>query len=224
MTSQGVTRVSPGRDAPERYWLPVLVRAAIAIVVAVIITFVPDHSPALGLAVFGGFAIATGVTVGIGGIRSLAGASRSFSLALAAVSAVLGIVALLLNGGGLPFLIFIVSTWAAITGFIELLLGLRNRGRSPLARDWLFAGGLTMLFAAAVLLVPPGLVEEFTGPDGVQRALTASVIVVGALGAYSAIVGVYLAIAGLSLKWTKPDAAEDAHRSNDTSVTTGSED
>jgi hypothetical protein len=59
-----------------------------------------------------------------------------------------------------------------------------------------------------VLLVPPDFVQTFTGPDGIQRALTASVIVVGVLGAYWAILGIYLVIAALSLKWA-PDAAHE---------------
>jgi hypothetical protein len=54
-------------------------------------------------------------------------------------------------------------------------------------------------------------VQSFTGPDGVARELTASVIVVGALGAYWVIIGVYLVIAAFSLKWaSSPEPATPA--------------
>jgi hypothetical protein len=59
-----------------------------------------------------------------------------------------------------------------------------------------------------VLLVPADFTQVFTGPDDVERELTASVIVVGLIGAYWAIVGLFLVIAGLSLKWAVHDAPE----------------
>jgi hypothetical protein len=67
-----------------------------------------------------------------------------------------------------------------------------------------------------VLLVPAGLEQQFTGPDHVERVLTASVFVVGLLGAYSAILGVYLVIGGLSLRWAGQPGrpAPIAERSN----------
>ena len=60
---------------------------------------------------------------------------------------------------------------------------------------------LTVLLAVVVLVIPADYVQPFTGPDGVARELTASIIIVGVLGAYWAILGIYLVIAGLSLKW-----------------------
>jgi hypothetical protein len=45
----------------------------------------------------------------------------------------------------------------------------------------------------------------------VERQLTASIIFVGFIGAYGAILAVYLVIAGLSLKWAdRPVAASAA--------------
>jgi hypothetical protein len=100
----------------------------------------------------------------------------------------------------------LVTAWAALTGFLELYIGFRTRGRHGASRDWIFIGALTVVLAVVVLLVPPGFEEQFTGPDGVARVLSASVIVVGILGAYGAITAVYLIIGGLSLKWAPPVA------------------
>jgi len=64
-----------------------------------------------------------------------------------------------------------------------------------------------------VLVVPGDYNQPFTGPDGIERALTASVILVGVLGAYGAVLGVYLVIAGLSLKWANRAVAAPAAES-----------
>lgn len=205
MTSQEEVAVVPssrtGPTASRGYWVAVLVRAAIALVAAVVVTFSLDHSAPFGFVAFGGFAVASGLAMAIGGWRGLS-AGRGPVLGNGILTVVAGGVALANPGGGLPFLIFLLTTWAAVTGFLELYLGLRNRGRSPLSRDWVFAGVLGALLAVAVLLVPPDFAQPFSGGEAEGGVLTASVIVVGIFGAYAAILGVYLAIAGFSLKWS----------------------
>lgn len=183
-------------------WYVPLARAVPALALAVVITFSADHSAPLGLLTFGIFGIVAGAVLTGYALRlGSKGVVRSVTLAQGILTVLAGVVSLALPGAGLPFFVFLVTAFAAVTGFLELYLGLRSRGRSASSRDWVFAGGLTALLAIAVLLVPPGFSQSFTGPDDVPRVLTASVIVVGALGAYWAILGVYLVIAGLSLRW-----------------------
>ena len=197
-----------------RYWPWVLLRALPAVVVAVYITFSADHSTVLGFIMFGVLALVGGVFVALGAVLALDdGVLRWTFLAQGAIGVVAGIVALAFSGAGIGFLIFLLSGYAALTGFLELYSGLRSRGRLDSARDWLFAGGLTVVFAIAVLLVPADYTQPFMGPDGVERALTASVILVGLLGAYGAILGVFLVIAGLSLKWANRTVAATAAES-----------
>jgi len=62
-------------------------------------------------------------------------------------------------------------------------------------------GGLTVLAALAFVLIPPDYRQTYAGPDHVKRVLDASVVAVGALGAWAAITSVFLVIAGLSAKW-----------------------
>lgn len=192
-------------------WYLPLVRAVPAIVLAGVITFNADHSSPVGLLALGIYGVIAGVALGWGGVRS-AGVERAVLLVQGGILAVVGLVALFTTGGGLPYLVFLLSSAAAITGLLELYLGVRG---GPLRRDRLFAGGLTILLAVAVLLVPPGLSERTAGVDGPTGVLTASTMVVGILGAYLAVLGVYLVIAGLSMKWaaapsTAPTPAEDA--------------
>jgi uncharacterized membrane protein HdeD (DUF308 family) len=196
-------------DAPA--WYVPLARAVPALVLALVITFSPDHSSALGLVSLGVFGIVAGASLAAFGFRSAKGVTRTITLAQGLVTIAAGIAAIVAPGGGLPYFVFVLTAFAAITGFLELYLGLRSRGRSRVSRDWVFAGALTAVLALVVLLLPPDFSQVFTGPDGVTRELTASVIAVGALGAYWAILGVYLVIAGLSLKWqTSPVTANGA--------------
>lgn len=193
-------------EAVTPWYVPVA-RAVPALALSVVVAFTPDHSAPLGYVTFGIFAVVTGAILAASGLRLGAhGVTRSVTIAQGLVSVLAGVVALSLPAGGLPFFVFLLSAFAAITGFLELYLGLRSRGRDQSARDWVFVGALTAVLAVVVLLVPPEFQQVFSGPDNVERQLTASVIIVGALGAYWAIVGVYLVIAGLSLKWAKTDA------------------
>ncbi len=183
------------------WYLPVA-RAVPALVLAGVVTFTTDHSPPIGYVTFGLYGVVTGAVLIAAAVR---GVDRGFGLAQGGVTLVAGIVALAVTSGGLPFLISLVTGWAVITGFLELVLGLR----AGLSRDRIFVGALTVLLATGLLLVPPGLEQPLGGIEAVDGVLTASVVVVGLLGAYWAILGVYLVIAGLSIKWA-PDASASA--------------
>jgi uncharacterized membrane protein HdeD (DUF308 family) len=192
-------------------WIAPLLRAVPAIALAIVVTFSADHSATLGLVTFGAFALLSGAVMVVFALRQDAGITRTLSLVQGALGVISGVAALAVTGGGVPYLVFVVSTWAVATGFIELYLGLRARRSTSadakaMSRDLIFAGGLTVVLAIVVLLVPPGFSQPFTGPDGIDRELTASVIIVGVLGAYWAVVGVFLVIAALSLKWADAPA------------------
>lgn len=198
----GAVPVGAGQ-ARSRYWLVPVTRAAVAAVAAIVITFSQDHSASLGLTIFGAFAVLTGLAL-LAGTRSLAEdrvAQRTFA-AQAFLTIAAGTVSLVAAASGsLPAFFAIVLAWALLTGALELYNGFRLRGRSPLARDWTTTGLVTVLLAVAFLVVPQDLNQQFSGPDGVERSLTASIVTVGIFGAYAAIVAVLLVIGGFSLKW-----------------------
>jgi len=194
------SRTSPPDAATP--WHEAIARAVPAAILAGVVTFSADHSASLGLVTFGLFGLASGAVVLVAALR---GARAAVERPLLVVQGSLGIVAgaasLAVPGAGLPFLVFVVTAFAAVTGFLELYVGLRSRRVDRFGRDRVFLGALTVLLAIAVLLVPPGMHQSFAFDDGIARDLTASVVVVGLLGAYWAIQAVYLVIAGLSLKW-----------------------
>ena len=180
--AQAPSNVGPG------YWIVPFVRAMISIAPAAIITFNRDHSAQLGLIVFGAFALASGLLLILAGPRTLTVATdRSLFLIHGIVSVVAGGVALAFHAGGHGFFLFVVSVWAAVTGFLEIYAGIRVRKRALPAKDWLFTGIGAAILALLFLLLPPN-----------------PVVSVGLFGAYLVFLAVFLPIAGLSLKWDSP--------------------
>jgi hypothetical protein len=199
------------------YWPVAIVRAVPTAALALVVTFSADHSAGFGLLAFGWYGIAAGVVLAAAAWLRLAGSRvRPYFLTQAVVTLLAGIAALLVDtlphsalpagaaqvdGSGLRFLFLIVTIFAAVTGFLELYSGLRSRRRFVASGDWITVGALTVLVAVVFVLIPPGYTQRFTGPDHVARVLDASVVAVGVLGAWAAIVTVFLVIAGLSAKW-----------------------
>lgn len=190
------------------YWYVPLVRAIPAAALACVVTFAGgNYTPEFGLFVFGGFALLAGILGVILSLRALTGVNRTIFLIQAIASVLIGLGALLGWRTGLPLFLVLVSIWAVISGFAELYAGVRVRGRRAVARDWIFVGGVTVLLAVFALVIPPGYVQHYTDPTG-PRVLNTSVMVVGGLSVYGAIVAVYLLIAAFSLKWASTPAAQ----------------
>lgn len=167
-----------------------MLRAVPAIVVGLIITFTADHSPALGLAMLGAFGVGTGLVLGLTALR-MSGTEplRPLHVGLALIAGIAGALALavlLTVGGGLPLLLLLVGGYAVLAGALELVWGIRHRDRSPLARDAVVIGSGTLALAVVLALVG----------DPVSA--------VGFFGAYAVVLGVFLLIAGFSLKWSTP--------------------
>ncbi|MFF2050893.1 DUF308 domain-containing protein [Leifsonia sp. NPDC058194] len=174
-----------GIQTPSRYWVVPAVRAVIALAAAVVVTFTQGaHTPVFGLIVFGSFAIADGVATALltffFGPRSL---TRTLFVIQGVIGVVAGVLALTLTGSGLGLFLYLVTVWGALTGFLELYSGLRDRGRDAAARDWLVTGALTAVLALVLLLVPAD-----------------ALLAVGLFGAWAVIVGVFQGIGAVSLR------------------------
>lgn len=176
-------------------------RAAPLAIVAMVITFTPEHSTTLGFVALGGVALVSAAIVIVGALRGAY--PRAAFVGLGVAFAVGGAASLAAASTGIATLLFVSSAVFAVTGIVELAAGLRGRGRHAGAKDWIFVGAVGALLALVTLLIPSDYSQPMTIPGKEIPPLTASVIVVGLLGAYCAIAAVYLAIAGLSLKWAK---------------------
>jgi len=172
------------------------------LVLGMIITFVNNHSAVIGLTVFGATTVVGGVVLAAASYRWLDdAASRNLAVLQGVVGVVFGAVALISHARGLPVLVAVVTGWALLSGVLEVVTGLRRRRRSSLARDWVVLGGLTLVLAVAYLIVPIDYAKQLGGIEKIHGTLTSSTILVGLVGAYGALVGVFLVIQGLSLKW-----------------------
>jgi len=203
------TAAASSEDAAQRaaYWPMPIARAVPAAGLALVITFSADHSAQFGLLAFGVFGLVAGLVLGVVAWLRLAGARvRPYFLAQAAVTIVAGLVAFLMsrghtNSSEVRFLFLVLTIFAAVTGFLELYSGVRSRRRFVASGDWIAVGAITVLAALAFVLIPPDYRQNYAGPDHVKRVLDASVVAVGAVGAWAAITTVFLVIAGLSAKW-----------------------
>lgn len=186
---------APIAQKPSGYWAVPVARAVVALVAAGVVTFTANHSATFGLVVFGAYAILEGLLVGILSLRTVADRTvRRLFVAQGVIGLIAGVLALALSSSGLGLFLYLVSVWAALTGFLELYCGLRSRSKDAAARDWIIVGAFTAVLAIVFLLIPSD-----------------SVLAVGLFGAYAVIVGVYLAIGGFSLKWAGQHPAANEH-------------
>jgi uncharacterized membrane protein HdeD (DUF308 family) len=180
-------------------------RAVVALVLGMVTTFTPGHSAVFGLVAVGVFGVVAGAVLLAGALTALGPAVRGSFLVQAVVTLVAGVVALVLVNDDVVALVGVVSAWAIVTGALELVAGTRSRGRDRSARDWIVTGALTVALGLAFLLVPPGYSQTLGGLEKVTGTLTASVVLVGILGAWGIVTGVLQAISAVSLRAPAPD-------------------
>lgn len=215
-----MTTAPPSRTFEVRHVQ--LARAAFAALAALMITFSSDHSAAVGLSVFSGFAIATALVL-FAAAWLVYPATRRWPVVLLGAATIIAGMA----GGLAPLrtvagFFAIVVSWAIVAGLLEAVAGIRalrgprrartgevaawSDGSAPLApaprsesRDALVVGVLTVILGIALLFVPTGYALEYTIAEANQTfTLTGITIGVGVFGGYAAIVAVYLGIAGFS--------------------------
>lgn len=182
-------------------------RAALAAIAALMITFSPDHSAALGLAVFSGFAVATAIVWFLGAWLSYPAGRRSGAVVLGALTLIAGLIAAIEPLRTIPGFFVIVGVWAAVTAGVELAWGLVDRRRftarteRTLARDAIVVAAFGFVLAVGLALVPMDYNLPYEIVDNgvtLHFTLTGITIAVGLFGGYAALVAVYLAIAALS--------------------------
>ena len=186
-------------------WALTALRAAAALVLGLAITFTGGHSAGFGLVAFGIFGVVAGAVLLVGALLALAGTMRGPFVVQAIVTLAAGIVALVVvasapANGDVIVLVGVVSVFAVVTGALELVAGVRARRRDRSARDWILTGGLTVLLGIAFLVVPPDYTQHLGGIQNITGTLTASVVLVGLLGAWGILVGVLQAISAVSLR------------------------
>lgn len=158
-------------------------RAVAAALLAAVVTFSADHTPAFGLAVFGGFAVLQGVIVAAGAPAfAVTGTGRLLGLLRAVLLVVVGILALTLVGNGNGTLLTLEIVGFLGSGALEVLSGLRRADANAASRDLVTVGGLELVVGAMLAIILPD-----------------ALFAVGVLSAWGAVVAVYLGIAAVSI-------------------------
>jgi uncharacterized membrane protein HdeD (DUF308 family) len=186
-----------------RYWSVPLARAVVALAVGVVVTFSADHTPSFGLAVFGGFALVSGLIGAVLHAARVAGRARGLLLASAAIDVLAGVAAVLLlsTAPTLGGFVYLIALWGVFSGASEFFAGRAGGADAKLAaaaRDWRLVGGATALFGLLFAVLPPH-----------------PIVSVGLLGAYAVVLGVFLGIAAFSLKWAANGAGSSTQNPND---------
>jgi len=188
---------SPARTFEVRHVQ--LARALFAAMAALMVTFSPDHSAEVGLAVFSGWAIATALVLLLSVWLVHPAGERAAAVAVGVPTLVAGMVAGLPGIRSTTLFFVLVIAWALLTGFLELLIGIRRRAIDPDARDAILIGALTVALGVGLLLVNPAYSLEYFITEARQSfVLTGITIGVGLFGGYAAVIAVFLGIAGFS--------------------------
>lgn len=195
-----MTSTAPARTLDVRHLQ--LARAAFAAIAAVMVTFSPDHSAAVGLSVFSGFAIATGLVFAVAAWLVFPAGRRAPAVVLAVLALLAGFAASIGPWRSTVAFFAIVITWAFLSGAFEAFVAFRRRGDAAsrsASRDGLTIGVLTIVLGVALLFVQPQYALDYYIEDaGRSFTLTGITIAVGVFGGYAAIVAVFLGIAGFS--------------------------
>lgn len=182
-------------------WIPQLSRGLLALALGIVIVFTLEHTPAFGLATFGAFAVLSGGVLLVGTLRGDYGVPVGATLvAQGIVTVAAGVVALALVTAGPVALGLVLGGWGLVAGALEMVSGIRARGRSPIARDWILGGALTLVLGLVALVFPAEFSQAFSGDKGVQGVLTGPVVIIGVLGAWAMLVGVLQTISAVSLR------------------------
>ena len=183
----GVTADSRAMQALPYYVVSAL-RSLILIVTGLVITFTPGHTAQFGLVALGILGIVTAVGLGLAALGlATTKTGRGLHLWQALVSLVVGALVLALQEAGMILLLWALVFWALLVGVAEIFFGARLAQGDALRRDWMTQGGMTVVLAVVVLFQPAD-----------------SVAVVGFLGAWAIVQGVYMAIASVALRFPTP--------------------
>ncbi|CAH0143305.1 MULTISPECIES: acyl-CoA synthetase [unclassified Microbacterium] len=187
-----------------------LLRALFAAASALMITFSPDHSAAIGFSVFGGFVAASGFILIVGAWVVASAGTRWPFILLAVIDLAAAIVSGIPTWRTEAAFFVVVIIWAAASGLVELIAGLRARRTDPAARDAVTIGALGLLLAVVLLLIPANYALQYSVEGAGELTLTGIILAVGMFGGYCAIVAVFLAIAGFSPRRPEPVSTEAA--------------
>lgn len=184
---------SPSTERPV--WHLPAARAVPAVAVGVAVTFLQLHDAVVGLVTFAVLALGTGVAM-LAMRRAVYAPVRAFPIVAGVAGVVAGVAAAALAVAAPSPLAFkvLVAAWALVSGVAEgrawwAMRASTDGASRRIVSDWRFVAAGTLVVAVVFAVLP-----------------THEVVLVGLVGAYAIIVGVFHAIAASSARAAAKDA------------------
>ena len=178
------------RSLSQNWWL-VLLRGVFAILFGILAFIWPGITWLTLILLFGVYAIVDGVVAIWTGISRTKETPRWWVfLVEGLIDIVAGIVALIWPGLTSLVLIYMIASWAVITGILEIVAAIRLR--NEISNEWLLGlGGLVSIVLGVLLFLRP---------------VAGGLAIIWTIGAYALIFGVLLVILSFRLRnWNTPE-------------------
>jgi uncharacterized membrane protein HdeD (DUF308 family) len=181
------------KSLSQNWWLVVL-RGILAILFGILAFVWPQITWLTLIIMFGVYAIVDGLIAIVSGLSRTRESSRWWVFLLEGLIGIgAGIVALVWPGVTSLVLIYMIASWALITGILEIAAAIRLR--NEISNEWVLGlGGLISIGLGVLLFFQPA---------------AGGLAIIWTIAAYALIFGVLLVILGFRLRnWKSPDTRE----------------
>jgi uncharacterized membrane protein HdeD (DUF308 family) len=181
------------KSLSQNWWL-VLLRGVLAILFGVLAFVWPAITWLTLIIMFGVYAIVDGIIAIVTGLSRTRESPRWWTFLLEGLLGIgAGIVALIWPGLTSLVLIYMIASWAVITGILEIAAAIRLR--NEISNEWVLGlGGLVSIGLGILLFLQPA---------------AGGLAIIWTIAAYALIFGVLLVILGFRLRnWRAPDTRE----------------
>ncbi len=178
----------------SRYWGLVTLRGVLAILFGILAFVWPAITLLTLIVIFGAYAIVDGVVAIVTGLMHTKDSPRWWIFLLEGlIDIAVGVIALILPELTTLVLIYMIASWAVITGILEIVAAIRLR--NEITNEWsLGLGGLVSIALGVFLFLRPAV---------------GGIAIVWTIAAYALIFGILLIVLGLRLRnWRTPNFRE----------------
>lgn len=189
--------VMTGSQIAHEYWWMPLLRGIVAVLFGVLALFWPKIALIVLVALFGAFALLDGIAAVAISLREREVYDRWWILLIEGIAGILvGIITFFWPGITALVLLYLIATWAIITGILEIIAAFAMK--RSMAMEWTVAiVGVLSIILGIILFFQPPIAGLFA--------------VVWVIGAYALISGILLIIRAFQFRSQSPAMNQPAH-------------